>query len=1631
MQHSRLINARPRSINESPKSQFGTSNTIAPRPRFMASNHASLTIGSNKIISKQNPKQHGRSDLVIDNSENGKASKAMPEKDQIPSEPFVETLPVTASLWFHEPRTSQEEIVIDQNIYPKGLRPGDIIEVQSVQHEGTNKKLVFKLSRANIKEHNEATDSPSSERSKLHTFQLSLQSNPFQKILDVAPRTAVYVKRVKDANELAIDSMEIFIKDVNMSRDAMWQYSSSLVSKCCHLDQRLQFLGSRIGIVKCIYKNGKRIFSGYVNEETKIIFRSESAKLTVLLQLSQEMWNFEENGEIMFHKLINNLFPKIFRRWREKGTHHSITIVLFTSIDLTNIPWLQLDPGQRPPKRRDYYRVVVDQVNILYWDRIMANLRLEFANFKRDILLSPERKEMDANKENDLGNNDNCNSNNNYVMQGQILPAVKGNILEALNVGLVLLNDRFRNTDLRHSLNHFILVTAGTSLFDVDYQLLLNTSRKISSIDTSLDIICLSQPPLHVTPLFRFNKEGKLCHCVPNWCDVSFFKGKQDDSTQWIPRCKIYELQMMGVMENEISEAKIPRYHFNMQLPHRSHLHYSSKHLPTPLPGSSSSSSSFSPRPHLDHDQQNSHNISKIMDNYDDNIFKPIKHTTENECQTNGSNGHEQTDEGVDESRLRVPAVKNSKATLSLIFNDRTSLLPVSGSATTSSATGMVAQTAAETSALTSLYNINKHSEDKPTTLSRSSTLSKNASMKDRGYDVNAATAGAPANSRVTTNASANASANTNKDLATSNGTGTGAVFEAKNLLVHRNSPRTIRNDILFSRKDSELLQLRRLHTSDLEFLQRTMTPVLVEEEPQSPFSMYWTDIENPSRAVTTDVMRRTPLNRWSNLFPENVRRKIIKWRSFQAPAALPIFTTSFPSQQQLQDEYTFQIYSVYLSPDNYLELKSTSDLMREMIQLRLLLGFQICYGERVRKAEMERKPSGNAECIFKYFPSSGDCLGARVYMSIDNEIHRIFCDYNDNLYVQLYRKIQEKDKHEQRNGISDNSSSSGNLNSNSDGNDNNYNNYNNKITLGMRQQQPYHPLIRTRYADEFTPAQIDALESLPQTYNWNQFDQYMAGFEEAMPESKKEFHKMKFVVLPTEIPKNAYFLSNEKLTAEEIRVEGLRKLISLIEKGKSSKSTNTKSDRGSEIIFYTGNLYEFLNNEAENYDITGTQPTLMIPENMRFTKSIGLSELALELQNQQTGLNLVDRNWHFKKHLQCFIGSELVTWLVDCFEDIDEREDAVVYGQSLLNKGLFKHVELRHGFIDGYYFYEFEPQYFEKREKLNRSSWLAKKEDPTTTGSNTSNVNTNTNNTAVASTKISASPKIQSQDGLGLGLTLILGLTKITSSQNLGSENTSLADSTGRKRRKFILGRSIKFDVDPLKRSFRPELITVHYDRVHNPEHCYHIRLQWLNTTNKFIEDNIAAWSRLCERHGLKLVETPWKELCSIPQISPFHSFVEVKLLLNPWEDPEFVDDKIFSVDRYYYHLYFLKKFDFLLDNRTSSFFLKDNIDIVYSWGKPTFQYAQFIHKTGFYIIELRDNGEFFLAPNNMHLIRVSSSSSPTGDHESAARAIHLDSQRIMMNFRAACQDTEGLRALFQDAKLSWTEQGNITQVD
>ncbi|KAH3678886.1 hypothetical protein WICPIJ_008813 [Wickerhamomyces pijperi] len=1275
--------------------------------------------------------------------------------------------PVTLIATLHDSRTSPESIMVDLALFP-GASEGDVAEL-----EVSNKKLLFIVKKLN----------DDLQRRKI---QLSV-SNSLQTTLELSSRTNVTI-RLKDKENVEADLVEIMVKDINLTRGDMWILSSSLNKKCVYKSQRVTFFESIRGNVSLMYRNGRKVFSGYVGESTKIVFRSESARLLFLIQITEEMYHFQEDGEVMFHKVVNSLFPKIFKKWREKGTHHLITIVFAANVDFSDGSWNDLKQGEKPQTFKDYFRVVVDQVNIVHWNEIMISLRYEFANFRKGIV----KQQI---KEGRRGH--------------RFAPALKSDILNSIKLSTSLVVDRLKDPDLKHTTNHFIVISAGNGLYDVDYDELLDTGKRIFETELSVDIICLTQPPLYVTPLFRYRDKtnDSLHHVVPGWIDVSFWTQDTFREVQWLPRCKMYELQMMGVMENEMNAITVD-------------------YLRDSLAGHSS--------------------IVDNMNNYDKSCFE--------------SGG---TKKQLNQSMIwRV-------SNLSAVTKTE-EIIPTSPTFSSVSK-----------SAISSLQQIGGQRKEPLSAKSSISFLRPNTGSKalDTKSDTHS----------IRSVSTALNTAPTRPPTSQSN---------QKTWLLQNQSREVNSNTVSPEKKIDSLEVLKQ---------------------------MMWTEIDNPSKRLDYETLKNLSVGKWQDVFPLDVKRRSIKWRSLLSPSELPVMTPLFPSVQDFETNFTFQTHMISLSADRE-QYMNVSDLMRDMIHVRLMLGFQICYGELVEKIEAKRHGQGDSSLIMKYFPFSSNLSGSRIYLSVYDEIHRISCEYDGTINVQRYSRTEATSL------ISPKFNDIG---------------------------------IRTRYQNNYHEYNPDPKILKPRNPNWNQYDQLLAGYDDYMDFEYVSVHRVKFVLLPTEIPKTTYLTSSstdEQLTPEETRVEGLRRLIMTLNRGTFDPKANAKKPKTKkdeifpEISFYTGDLIACLKDDFNKSDVN-------VLENSSLSKDSPLEEIEAELMGPK-GLKLQDRKWHFKLHKNCFRGVDLVSWLIENLNDINTREEGVAFGNRLMVDGIIIHVENRHKFLDGHYFYR-------------------------------------------------------------------LRATGVTSFQMENSNSKSETSSEMTRNKTFILSRSLRFDLDPNRTSYKKETMRVHFDTVHNPNHCYHIRLEWLTATPKFIDDTISSWSRMCERYGLKLVETPWNELCEIPKMNPFHSYVDISLAINPWTDKLFYNEEMMKTNKFYYHIYLLEFSGFLMDNRASLFFKddKDEFEILYSWGKPQFKYAQYIHKTGAYIAEVRDTGDLFLAPNNTHIARVNISSqdqisttdpsSQNNGEDSAANI--LDSQKIMLEFRATCLDSKKLKAIFIQARNDW----------
>lgn len=1472
-----------------------------------------------------------------------------------------ESIPLTNKsyefeLFYHDSRLSTNPLYIDISALP-GAKEGDLAELKTYQHKklsvatdgnknsprdkentvGTShtSSAMQNLGSPNFTNKNvnmSATKVPKQVDKKIffmvkdfdkmvkrrpNQTHISMLYGDLQKSLDIPSKSKVWIK-LKNKKESQVDLIELNVKDCLINRGDMWLIMNKLNDSCVFNNQKLVFLDTLRMIVSGVYSNGKKLLSGYIGDQTKIIVRSESARFVFVIQITEEMWHFEEDGEIKFHKVVNALFPKIIKKWQKIGTHHNVTIAFSANVDMSTVDFKKSKPGHRQLNSKDYYRVVVDQVPIVHWRTIMETLRKEFMKFKKD-LLNVKNEFDDTTK-----------------IQGRLTPTVKTNLLESINLATTLLLNPFRQIDLRHTTTHIIIISPGTGMFDVDYELLQLTTKKLLSLEITMDIICLSNPPLHIVPLFRYRDySDKLHYSIPTWLSISFWNEANKKYKTWSPSCKIYDLQMMGVSENEMEKGI--------------------------------SIDSLTPFGQVK-------NLDEFVTSYDTNIFtdeiwknvNSHKYSFSSELKEKANNIYKVTpDTKLSGSKFSWQNPKSANPTMHdvskfQVFAD--SAKNGKGlSATSEHSSPTLLKSQSSFDALSQALKT-KHSQSQMPRFAQrlvSTIFKKPESDTTPMISV-------PRENENTKSLTHNIS---QEDVSEKRESADGT-----NFLKNNNVPL---KKVVASDSDSAIDTATMKNSLVGNSVKHSSNNLTMQ---QSLGYDSWIEIKNPSTAFDAEMATELIPPRWKDVYPRFVPKRYSKWRSFTTPADLPVTTNLFPSVTDFEENFELRNHTVTLNPDEVLSVPTTFELVRVMIYVRLLCGFQICTSSKIKKIEKSNELNNVSQSTTL---QPHNYINKAIYLAMDDEIHRICC--RDDSAIEVRQHTQKKDKQK------------------------------------LDHVGSYLPMIKTRYEEEYRKSKIDPLNARRNKSNWNLVDQYLAGYDDNIPEESKKRFKSKFVVIGSDIPETAYAMqAKETLSDEEIRLEGLRKLISNMCRARArvsgEKKDNRKEELLPEIFFYTGHIKQFI---EEQEDMLRQHLDTKKNENegdaLMLNKSVDNEKLAFELQWGKDRLDLVTRKWHWNTYHNCFIGSLLVNWILEHFEDIETREDAVSYGESLMSKGLFVHVLNKHGFLDGHYFYQISAPYSTPPKPENQL-----KENLSVASPKSSN----RHRASTIGSRSLTSKKSGSFAPLSAIKSVLSGHESEQSADNIDDKIEVLSEDLidNNETHTIMLSSKIIIDLDPKKLSSKKELVTVHFDRVHNPMHCFHIRVEWLSTSPKLVDDLINSWSRLSERYGLKLVEIPWNELCSLPSINPFYSHANLKLAIDPWTDDEFKNDTALQTNKFYFHHYLLEHSGFLLDNRGTKIFGNEpsKFEIVYSWGRQSFKLIQYVHKTGAYIAEIGEKGELFLAPNNIHLARVNAITNGTS---SDSTKFFLGYQQILLSLKELCLDSTALRSLFLTAKQAFLD--------
>ena len=89
------------------------------------------------------------------------------------------------------------------------------------------------------------------------------------------------------------------------------------------------------------------------------------------------------------------------------------------------------------------------------------------------------------------------------------------------------------------------------------------------------------------------------------------------------------------------------------------------------------------------------------------------------------------------------------------------------------------------------------------------------------------------------------------------------------------------------------------------------------------------------------------------------------------------------------------------------------------------------------------------------------------------------------------------------------------------------------------------------------------------------------------------------------------------------------------------------------------------------------------------------LPHVAQAMQGDK-GIDIKDRRWHLRLHYDCSRGEEFTSWLLHTFKEGEfrNRDERVDYGNTLMEGGLFIHVNGRHNFRDNNNCYSIAPDY-------------------------------------------------------------------------------------------------------------------------------------------------------------------------------------------------------------------------------------------------------------------------------------------------------------------------------------------------
>lgn len=128
---------------------------------------------------------------------------------------------------------------------------------------------------------------------------------------------------------------------------------------------------------------------------------------------------------------------------------------------------------------QDHYKPIIENETCTEWESLIVRIKEEFVKYPMEVGWNLTNRRPSS--------------------------ASQGNVLEAVNVTLNIMQYHFLDRDLYRTGNSIVVVSPGGGVFEVDKGLASITYQRMMDHGIGSDMLSLGLPPLHIAPFFLYN----------------------------------------------------------------------------------------------------------------------------------------------------------------------------------------------------------------------------------------------------------------------------------------------------------------------------------------------------------------------------------------------------------------------------------------------------------------------------------------------------------------------------------------------------------------------------------------------------------------------------------------------------------------------------------------------------------------------------------------------------------------------------------------------------------------------------------------------------------------------------------------------------------------------------------------------------------------------------------------------------------------------------------------------------------------------------------------------------------------------------------------------------------------------